>query len=83
MLIRAWIAELSDLAKLAWVELRLFWVRDVWPVLMTLGIFLVFAAPFLILILILSYLESIGWKADAGFYTIGWSGLDQVQRMQG
>jgi hypothetical protein len=31
----------------------------------------------------LSYLESIGWKADAGFYTIGWSGLDQVQRMQG
>ena len=45
MLNRAWITELSDAAKFAWTELRLFWVRDVWPLLMTLGIFVVFAAP--------------------------------------
>ncbi len=83
MLNRAWITEISDAAKFAWTELRLFWVRDVWPLLMTLGIFVVFAAPFLILILILWYLDSIGWKAEAGFYTIGLTVCDHAHCMLG
>ena len=71
MLKRTWIEELADEAKCAWAELRSFWVRGVWPILMTLWIFFVFAAPLAIVILILWYLDSIGWKSGAGFYTIG------------
>ena len=66
-----WIEELADEAKSAWVVLRSFWLRGVWPILMTLWIFFLFAAPLIIVILILWYLDSIGWKSGAGFYTIG------------
>lgn len=71
MLKHVWIEELADEAKSAWVVLRSFWVRNVWPVLMTLCIFFVFAAPLIIVILILWYLDSIGWQSGHGFYTIG------------
>lgn len=71
MLIRAWIVEVWEAAKWAWAGLRSIWVQDVWPVLMTLSIFFVMAAPLVIVILILWYLDSIGWQASKGFYTIG------------
>lgn len=71
MLKHLWIEELADEARSAWVVLRSFWVRNVWPVLMTLCIFFVFAAPLIIVILILWYLDSIGWQSGPGFYTIG------------
>lgn len=71
MLNRAWISELSEASKYAWHAACQFWANDVWPVLMTFGIFLIFSAPFIILILVLWYLDSIGWKSSAGFYTIG------------
>lgn len=71
MLKRAWIEELSEEAKSLWATLRSFWIQDVWPVLMTLWIFFVLAAPIIIVIMILWYLDSIGWRAGNGFYTIG------------
>ena len=71
MLKRTWIEELADEARRAWAALRSFWVRDVWPILITMWIFFVFVAPLVIVILILWYLDSIGWKSGAGFYTIG------------
>jgi len=71
MLKRAWIEELSEEAKSVWTALCAFWTRDVWPILTTLWIFFVLAAPLIIVILILWYLDSIGWQAGPGFYTIG------------
>jgi hypothetical protein len=71
MLKHVWIEELSDEARSAWVFLRFFWKKDVLPVLMTLWIFLALAAPLVIVILILWYLDSIGWRSGDGFYTIG------------
>ena len=71
MLKRAWIEELSDEAKELWIFLRSFWTQDVLPMLMAVWIFFVFAAPLIIVILILWYLDSIGWRSGSGFYTIG------------
>ena len=71
MLKRAWIEELSDEAKALWIVLRSFWIQGVLPILMAVWIFFVFAAPLIIVILILWYLDSIGWRSGGGFYTIG------------
>ncbi len=71
MLKRAWADDLSAAAKAVWTGVRSFWVQDVWPVLMTLWIFRVFAAPLILVILVLWYLDSIGWRAEGSFYTIG------------
>lgn len=71
MLKRAWIEELSDEAKSAWVILRAFWSEDVLPLLMMAWMFFVVAVPLIIVILILWYLDSIGWRSSDGFYTIG------------
>ena len=66
-----WIDEFSDEATSAWVAVRTLWIEDIWPILMTFGIFFVFAAPLIGVILILWYLDSIGWRPGPGFYTIG------------
>lgn len=71
MLKRAWIEELSEEAKSVWTALCSFWTQAVWPVLTTVWIFFVLAAPLNIVILILWYLDSIGWRSGSGFYTIG------------
>jgi hypothetical protein len=68
---RAWVEELLEAAKEVWAALRSFWIQDVWPVLMTVWIFFVFAAPLIIVILVLWYLDKTGWRAGDGFYTIG------------
>lgn len=74
MLKSAWIEDLSEAAKSVWPALRSLWAQSVWPVLMTLWIFLVLAAPLIIVIMILWYLDSIGWRSGSGFYTIGSAG---------
>jgi hypothetical protein len=66
MLKRAWIEELSDDAKSVWLVLRNFWIQAIWPVLMTFWIFFALAAPILIVILVLWYLDSIGWQPGSG-----------------
>jgi hypothetical protein len=71
MLKRAWIEELADEAKSAWLDLCSFWTQTMWPILMTLWIFFVLAAPIITVIMILWYLDSIGWRSGRGFYTIG------------
>jgi hypothetical protein len=75
MLKRAWMVELSEEARYAWTAmrsaLRSFWTLYVWPVLMTFWVFFALVAPMLVVILILWYLDSIGWRSGNGFYTIG------------
>jgi hypothetical protein len=75
MLNRAWMVELSEEARSAWIALRsalrALWMQYVWPVLTTLWVFFAVLAPMLVVILILWYLDSIGWRSGSGFYTIG------------
>lgn len=80
MLNPEWIEAFSDAAQTVWTVLRDLWVKDLWPLLMTLGIFLALAAPIIIVILILWYLDSIGWRAGDGFYTIGTAGAQVLLR---
>ena len=65
------IREYSEAARSIWDDIRAFWRQDVWPLLETVWVFLVMAAPILLVILVLWYLDSIGWRAGPGFYTIG------------
>jgi hypothetical protein len=81
MLKRVWVEELSEAAKYVWEGLRSFWMNDVWPVLMTVWIFLVFASPIILVILILWYLDWSGWRSGSGFYTIGSAALAPAGRL--
>lgn len=65
------IREYSEAAQSIWDDVRTFWRQDIWPLLGTVWVFLVMAAPILLVILVLWYLDSIGWRAGPGFYTIG------------
>jgi hypothetical protein len=71
MALRSWIDETAEVASAAWAGLRSLWVDNVWPVLLSISIFFVLAAPLVVVILILWYLDSIGWRSSSGFYTIG------------
>lgn len=71
MSVRSWMHELGDEAHAAWAELRAFWSQHVWPLFMAAGIFLVMAMPIILVILLLWYLDTIGWRSSGGFYTIG------------
>jgi hypothetical protein len=75
---RAWVDELSDEAQSVWSVLRAFWVQDIWPLLMTFWIFFALGAPIIFVILVLWYLDSIGWQSGAGFYTIGSLGFSSA-----
>lgn len=68
---RAWTRDFSEAMQFAWTCLRTFWTEDIWPLLMTVWIFLVMAAPIIVVILVLWYLDSIGYRASPGFYSIG------------
>ncbi|HRD95265.1 MAG TPA: hypothetical protein PLA97_02545 [Rubrivivax sp.] len=71
MLSRVWMAEIVDAARTIGAWLRAVWTRDIWPLLMTTWILFVLAAPLLLVILVLWYLDASGWQAGKGFYTIG------------
>jgi hypothetical protein len=81
MLNRAWIADIADAAATIGSWLRAFWVRDIWPLLMTAWILFVLAAPLILVILVLWYLDSTGWQAGNGFYTIGSATLQLAPAM--
>lgn len=52
-----------------------FWKQDIVQVGLALGMFLALAVPLLIVMLLLWYLDSTGWRPASGFYKIGaWTG---------
>ena len=66
-----WTRELTEAMHVVGTGLRQFWTDDIWPLLMSVWIFLVMAAPIIVVILVLWYLDSIGYRASSGFYSIG------------
>lgn len=78
MLKRAWIDEMAEAAVAVWDDLLAFWQREVWPIFLAVWFFVLLAAPIALVVLLLWYLDSIGWRASAGFYTIGAATLDAL-----
>ena len=67
----SWSQVFSEMADATWGVFVKFWKHDIWPLLSTMWLFFVLAVPLLIVILILWYLDSIGWRAEGGYYKIG------------
>lgn len=61
-------AELFDATVAALVR---FWKQDIVQVGLVVGMFLALAAPILLVILVLWYVDSTGWRPTGGFYKIG------------
>jgi hypothetical protein len=66
-----WGQAIADLLKAVWRGFVRFWTQDMVQVVMTLGMFLALASPLLLIVLILWFLDYIGWRSSSGFYTIG------------
>ena len=75
-----WIREASELGQRLRAALRWAWEEMVVPFCATVGAFLIMAAPILLTMLLLWYLDSVGWRPSQGFYTIGslWPGTGGV-----
>lgn len=58
------------------------WKQDVMQVGLALGLFAALALPLLILIALLWYLDSTGWRPQDGFYKIGLSPADAMDTVQ-
>ena len=60
--------ELVDAVLTAFVR---FWKQDMVQVFLAVGMFFALAVPLLIVILVLWYIDSTGWRPTGGFYKIG------------
>lgn len=69
----SWGQALTELAQAAVAVFVRFWKQDMVQVGLTVGMFLALALPLLLVILLLWYLDSTGWRPSSGFYTIGMS----------
>lgn len=66
-----WRQALAEMADTLVAALLRFWKHDIVQVCLTLGMFLALAAPLLLVMLVLWYLDSTGWRPESGFYKIG------------
>ena len=66
-----WGQELKELAGTIKGAAVHVWQQDIWPLLMALGFFCALALPMVIVMLVLWYIDSKGWRPAAGFYKIG------------
>ena len=62
------VSELLGSARLAFVR---FWKEDIVQVALASGMFLALALPLVIVILLLWWLDSTGWRPTGGSYKIG------------
>jgi hypothetical protein len=69
-----WTRAFMEFAETVLVAFVRFWKQDMVQVFLTVGMFFALAVPLLIVILILWYIDSTGWRPAGGFYKIGLSG---------
>ena len=69
----SWSQALAELLHDGLAAVVRFWKQVVVQVGMTVGVFLALALPLLLVILLLWYLDSTGWRPSGGFYKIGWT----------
>ena len=66
-----WGQAFAELLKAITDAFVRFWKQGIVQVALTVGMFLALAAPLLLVVLVLWYLDFIGWRSSSGFYTIG------------
>jgi hypothetical protein len=69
-----WARAFLELVETVLAAFVRFWKQDMVQVFLTVGMFFALAAPLLIVILVLWYIDSTGWRPTGGFYKIGLSG---------
>lgn len=70
----AWTQAFSELVDAIVAGFVRFWKQDIIQVGLSIGMFFALAIPLLIVILVLWYIDSTGWRPASGFYKIGLSG---------
>jgi hypothetical protein len=66
-----WTEALEEIAESIRAAFVRFWKQDIVQVGLTVGMFFALAIPLLLVILILWWIDSTGWRPAAGFYKIG------------
>jgi hypothetical protein len=69
-----WTRALLELVETVLAAFVRFWKQDMVQVFLAVGMFFALAVPLLIVILVLWYIDSTGWRPTGGFYKIGLSG---------
>lgn len=73
-----WNEAFSELVATARQTLVRLWKQDITQAALTIGLILALALPLIIVILVLWYLDSTGWRPEGGFYKIGMSLVDAL-----
>lgn len=66
-----WKKDFDELVTDVTTAVVRFWKEDVWPMFNAVSFFFLLALPLLLVLLVLWYLDEIGWRSDSGFYKIG------------
>jgi hypothetical protein len=66
-----WTEALEELVESIRAAFVRFWKQDIVQVGLTVGMFFALAIPLLLVILILWWIDSTGWRPAEGFYKIG------------
>ena len=66
-----WSQAFSELAATLTQAIVRLWKQDIVQVGLAIGMFLALALPLLIVVLLLWYIDSTGWRPSGGFYKIG------------
>lgn len=66
-----WKKDFDELVTDVTTAVVRFWKEDVWPMFNAVSFFFLLALPLLLVLLVLWYLDAIGWRSDSGFYKIG------------
>jgi hypothetical protein len=67
----SWAEALLEISAAAATVIARLWKQAIVHVGLSLGLILVMALPFIIVLLVFWYLESSGWRPQGGFYKIG------------
>lgn len=67
----SWSQAFSELAASVKQALIRLWKQDIVQVGLAISMFLALALPLLIVLLLLWYIDSTGWRPSGGFYKIG------------
>ena len=78
MLDKSWIEACSEIGAAVSDAFVRLWKQDLVQVGLAIGMFLALALPLLVVILLLWYVDSTGWRPAGGFYKIGARGWDPM-----
>jgi hypothetical protein len=66
-----WTQALSEMADAVVTVFIRFWKQDIVQVGLSIGMFFALALPLILVMLVLWYIDSTGWRPSGGFYKIG------------